>query len=93
MPDSLRSKTIRLAASLPKDSQERKALLNVLAGGKLQCDMRENCQNPVTHIGNKGWTYCAKHSKDRKGYERTRKMTKAEIKKLESGGQISYSRK
>ena len=31
MTDSLRSKMIRLAASMPKGSSERKALLNVLA--------------------------------------------------------------
>jgi hypothetical protein len=34
MADTLRSKMIRLAASMPKGSSERKALLDVLAGDR-----------------------------------------------------------
>ena len=59
----------------------------------LSCDMREDCTNDVTHIGNKGYAYCTAHSKWRKGFESTRKMTKAEIKKLEAGQTISYKKK
>ena len=36
MSDNLRSKMIRLAASMPKGSSERKALLDVLAGGQIK---------------------------------------------------------
>lgn len=63
-----------------------------LSGGKLKCDMREGCKNPVTHIGEKGYVYCASHAPDRRGYENTRKLRPAEIKKLEAGETIRYRR-
>ena len=40
------------------------------------CDMRKDCAEAVTHIGSKGYIYCAKHAVQRResGYERTRAM-------------------
>lgn len=49
------------------------------------CDMTENCTNPVTHIGSKGYVYCASCVPLRKGYERTRKMRVWERKLIEAG--------
>jgi hypothetical protein len=52
-----------------------------------QCDWRHDCKAEVTHIGNKGYLYCAQHAIGRRnsGYERTRKMTNAELKALHAG--------
>jgi hypothetical protein len=59
---------------------------------RLHCDMKDTCTDPVTHIGNKGYLYCAKHAAHRSTYgsERTRKMTRLEISKVEDGDPISY---
>lgn len=52
--------------------------------GTLQCDMRSECRAEVTHIGSKGYVYCAEHAITRRqsGYERTRRMLKREIEQL-----------
>lgn len=64
-------------------------ILEVIAGTnattKLQCDMKDSCTSPITHIGEKGYVYCAEHKDDRKGIERCRKLRKWELKLLESG--------
>jgi len=56
-----------------------------LRHGKLYCDMRDGCLNPVTHIGERGWAYCATHAPWRRGYERTRRLLVSERKQLERG--------
>ena len=59
----------------------------------LSCDMVRSCTAPVTHIDNKGWTYCEVHGPLRRAHGTPcRKMTAAEIKKLESGQTIPYRR-
>ncbi len=55
---------------------------------KPQCDMRDECKNPVTHVGDKGWIYCAEHARGRQGWERTRQMRKWELDILKTGGQL-----
>lgn len=60
--------------------------------GRLRCDMRRECEADCTHIGAKGYVYCANHAPDRIGVESTRKMTRAEIRILEAGGVIPYRR-
>ncbi len=65
-------------------------------GGRLQCNMRDDCADPVTMIGSDGYIYCSRHGVDRRasGAERVRKMTPGEIALLQRGGQIaSYSRR
>lgn len=49
--------------------------------------MLENCPNPVTHIGSKGYVYCASCAVDRRasGYERTRRMRSSELKLVRAG--------
>jgi len=49
------------------------------------CDMRRDCTNPVTHIGEKGYIYCAEHALCRKGFERVRRMYVWELKLIEAG--------
>jgi hypothetical protein len=53
--------------------------------GKLCCDMKAGCTQPITHIGEKGYIYCAEHVGDRKYWERCRKLRLWEIAVLESG--------
>lgn len=53
--------------------------------GNLTCDMRNDCSDAVTHIGEKGYVYCATHAPDRAGWERTRRLSKPERAKLEAG--------
>lgn len=58
---------------------------------QLKCVGWCNNTNEVTHIGSKGYTYCAKCAVERRqsGYERTRKMTPTELKLLLSGKRIA----
>jgi hypothetical protein len=56
------------------------------------CDMVKGCTNPVTHIGEKGYVYCAEHVGDRKGVERCRKMRMWELDRVNAGKQLpSYT--
>jgi len=60
---------------------------------EITCDMRKDCQEPVTHIGEKGYVYCAKHAVDRRYVERTRKMRVWELQWLAKGKALpSYRR-
>jgi hypothetical protein len=52
--------------------------------------MAAGCQNPVTHIGAKGYTYCATCAPRRIGVERCRKLRSWEIAELKRGHAISY---
>ena len=51
------------------------------------CDMTKDCQSAVTHIGSKGYIYCAEHAIIRRqsGYERTRRMRAWELKLIAQG--------
>jgi hypothetical protein len=51
----------------------------------MKCDMNSDCDNRVTHIGEKGYVYCAEHAAHRRGVERCRKMRKWELVLIESG--------
>lgn len=52
------------------------------------CDMRAECVAPVTHIGSKGYTYCAAHAPARRGWESARKMLPWELRWLSEGRQL-----
>jgi hypothetical protein len=59
----------------------------------LRCDMKSDCTQPVTHIGEKGFIYCTKHAACRRGWERCRTMRKWELTLLRSGKPLpSYRR-
>lgn len=58
------------------------------------CDMVKGCTQPITHIGSKGYIYCAEHAISRRqsGYERTRKLYAWELRLIARGEQVpSYS--
>ena len=55
---------------------------------KLQCDMAAECCDPVTHIGERGFIYCAAHAIPRRTFERTRKLRQWEIDLLHLGGKV-----
>lgn len=57
----------------------------------LKCDMKTDCRNAVTHIGSKGYIYCAECAARRRqsGYERCRKMTPSELRLLRDGKPIA----
>lgn len=60
----------------------------------LQCEMSRTCEHPVTHIGSKGYIYCAQDAADRRfsGYESTRALTAWELEHLRNGrGILSYA--
>ena len=58
----------------------------------MKCDMTADCTNAVTHIGNKGFVYCATHAACRQGYERCRILRRWEMAELSAGRAISYTR-
>ena len=50
-----------------------------------KCEMYDDCQNPVTHIGEKGYVYCAEHVGCRKGWEHCRRMRGWEKARIAAG--------
>lgn len=80
----LRSNLIRLAATMPKGSANRKALLDVLAA-EVKCNGEDGCKKPVFYIDSKGYTYCESHGDSLKsgGRKGVRKLKPGEAKKLE----------
>ena len=62
----------------------------------MTCDMKKDCARPVTHIGSKGYIYCAECAVTRRGggHERTRKMFAWEIALIREGKPLpSYTPK
>jgi len=57
---------------------------------RLRCDMRADCNEPVSYVDNKGFVYCDRHGQSRKSAVSCRKLTASELKKLEAGELISY---
>jgi len=60
----------------------------------LKCDMAFGCSEEVTHIGSKGYAYCAAHAVLRRsaGVESTRRMRSWELQLLRDGQQLpSYA--
>lgn len=47
--------------------------------------MTHSCSSAVTHVGEKGYIYCAVHAVDRRGVERTRKMKPWELRLIQRG--------
>lgn len=54
---------------------------------KLQCEMSKDCQNPITHISEKGFIYCQTDGLRRRAahYERVRTLRPWELRLLEQG--------
>ena len=55
----------------------------------LKCEMRHDCEKPVTHLDESGFIYCKEHGEHRKRYKRCRKLTPAEIKILNNEESIA----
>jgi hypothetical protein len=53
----------------------------------VKCDMKKDCTRPVTHIGHKGYIYCAECAVTRRagGHERCRKMKAWEVALIHEG--------
>ena len=49
------------------------------------CDMSHECKDPVTHIGEDGYVYCAFDALRRRNWERTRKMRPWELRWIAAG--------
>ena len=60
--------------------------------GRLKCDGWCGHAGTVTHIDEKGYAYCTPCGTQRKASHRCRKLTGAEIKRLQAGLTISYER-
>jgi hypothetical protein len=56
----------------------------------LQCEMKDDCKAPVTHVEEKGYIYCTEHAIQRRtgvGW-RNRKLRPWELRMLRAGGQV-----
>ncbi|KKW46571.1 MAG: hypothetical protein UY96_C0003G0074 [Parcubacteria group bacterium GW2011_GWB1_56_8] len=53
----------------------------------VKCEMKKDCTRAVTHIGSKGYIYCAECAVIRRsgGHERCRKMLKWELALIHEG--------
>lgn len=56
----------------------------------VKCDMDRDCKAPVTHIDNKGYSYCAEHAAERKFWKPTRKLRTWELARMMAGKCIAY---
>jgi hypothetical protein len=61
----------------------------------LKCDMTKECARSVTHIGARGFLYCADHAAARNadGHESCRKLRAWECARIQDGKTISYERR
>jgi hypothetical protein len=56
---------------------------------RLACSMTDACAEPVSHIDDKGFTYCARHGAQRRLYRRCRKLRAHELTRLKTVGSIA----
>ena len=63
----------------------------IATGGRaMSCDMAHECDAPVTHIDDKGYTYCTPHGVSRQGYRPCRKLRPHELRRLERGDTLAH---
>lgn len=62
----------------------------MLKNGKLHCDMRDDCESPVTMLEDKGYIYCTEHGIERRYYHRNRKLRPYELRRLERGEVLAH---
>lgn len=70
-----------------RDTWNERAIEHLRSEG-LRCDTNETCTEPVTHIDNKGFTYCAGHGVVRRSSHPCRKLRTHELRKLQRGETI-----
>lgn len=56
----------------------------------IHCDMTAECDQPITHLDDKGYVYCTTHGLQRRDYRPCRKLRPAEINKLQRGEQLDH---
>lgn len=59
---------------------------------KLRCDMRRDCEAPITHIDRDGYIYCTPHAIQRRAGHYgvpCRKLTGPELVKLGKGEKVT----
>jgi hypothetical protein len=56
---------------------------------QLACDMRFDCDAPVTHMDHKGFVYCTEHGLRRRVYCPCRSLRPFEVRKLQRGEVIA----
>lgn len=62
------------------------ATVKTAEGRVLKCDMSKTCEEPVTHLDEKGFVYCTKHGIQRRGSgHRCRKLSSSELNQLKRG--------
>lgn len=64
--------------------------MSYLDDGTPQCDMDHLCGREVTHIGEKGYIYCAFHAIGRRQWERCRKMRPHELNRIRRGQPLTH---
>lgn len=52
------------------------------------CNGEQNCNQRLTHIDHKGWTYCSDHAPRSDGWRRVRKMRAGEQNLIAAGQPI-----
>jgi hypothetical protein len=67
------------------DTKKYPTLAAILTA-KLHCDMKKDCEEPVSYIDNKGFVYCTQHGQQRKASGiPSRKLSPAELGQIENG--------
>jgi len=56
----------------------------------LRCDMLRSCEQPVTHIDNRGYVYCQAHGLARRAACPCRQLRASERRRLERGEPVRY---
>jgi hypothetical protein len=72
----------------PKRARAKRshATVTTAEGRVLKCDMSKTCEEPVTHLDEKGFVYCTKHGIQRRGSgHRCRKLSPSELGQLKRG--------
>lgn len=57
---------------------------------QVTCDMRADCDRPVTMIDSKGWAYCTTHGLIRQTYQNCRKLRPHELNRLKRGQSLLH---
>lgn len=55
----------------------------------VRCDMRADCEEPVTHIDSNGFVYCTDHGIQRRDWKPCRKLRPWELRRILSGRPLS----
>lgn len=80
----------RIRVRKPRRKKVAHATVMTDAGRVLKCDMSKTCEEPVTHLDDKGFVYCTKHGVQRRGSgHRCRKLAPKELRQLQGGQPIA----